>query len=119
MLCLFILVADSDCFQGLKRALDNQFLLDTDAYPTTMPKALKLLEKVKSEVGTTPKGHAYSGDDYGVAFVQAQIWAHSMLCHHCGVKGQGVDNCPNLTHDQRRQFWGDRNNSRREKYNTA
>ena len=37
LLCLFILVANSGCFQGLKRALDNQFLLDKYAYPTTMP----------------------------------------------------------------------------------
>ena len=59
---LFILVADSGCFQGLKRALDNQFLLDKDAYPTTMPQALKLLEKFKAEVGTTPKGRADSSD---------------------------------------------------------
>ena len=46
---LFILVADSGRFQGLRRALDNQFLLDKDAYPTTMPRALKLLEKFKAE----------------------------------------------------------------------
>ena len=35
--CLFILVANSGRSQGLKRALDNQFLLDNYAYPITMP----------------------------------------------------------------------------------
>ena len=53
--CLFILVSDYGLFQGLKRALDNQLLRYNDAYPTTMPQFLKLLEKFKSEVGTTPK----------------------------------------------------------------
>ena len=28
--CLFVLVADSSHFQGLKRSLNNQFLLDKD-----------------------------------------------------------------------------------------
>ena len=51
--CIFILVADGGRFQGLKRALDNQYLMDNDAYPTTMPQALKLLEKYKAEVGGT------------------------------------------------------------------
>ena len=42
--CLFILVADGGRYQGLKRALDNQYLMDKDAYPCTMSQALKLLE---------------------------------------------------------------------------
>ena len=58
LLCLFILVSDCGRFQGIKRALDNQLLLDKDAYPTTMIHALKFLEKFKYEVGTTPKGRA-------------------------------------------------------------
>ena len=69
--CLFILVSDSDCFQGLNRALDKQFLLDKDVYPTTMPQALNLLEKFKSEVGTTPKGRT-DADESRVGFTQAQ-----------------------------------------------
>ena len=36
--CLFILVSNSGRFQGLKRALDNQFLLYKDAYPREMGK---------------------------------------------------------------------------------
>ena len=31
--CLFILVADGGRYQGLKRALDNQYLMDKDTYP--------------------------------------------------------------------------------------
>ena len=30
--CLFILVADGGRYQGLKQALDNQYLMDKDAY---------------------------------------------------------------------------------------
>ena len=64
---------------GLKRALYNQFLLDKDANPTTMTEALKLVDKFKDEFGKTPKGRAYSGDESGVAFAQAQSWAQSMV----------------------------------------
>ena len=42
--CLFILVADGGRYQGLKQALDNQYLMDKDAYPEILPQALKLLE---------------------------------------------------------------------------
>ena len=63
------------------------------------------MEKFKAEVGTTPKGRAYSGEEYGVAFAQAQSWAQSMMCHHCDVKVHGVNECPKLTHAQRKQLW--------------
>ena len=84
-----------------------------------MPQALNILEKFKAEVGTTPKGRANSGDEYVVSFVQAQIWAQSMVSHHCGVKVHRVNECPKLTHAQRKQFWDDRNKHRRGKSNTA
>ena len=42
--CLFILVADGGRYQGLKRALDNQYLMDKDAYPCSLPQAMKMLE---------------------------------------------------------------------------
>ena len=42
--CLFILVADGGRYQGLKRVLDNQYLMDKDAYPCSLPQAMKLLE---------------------------------------------------------------------------
>ena len=120
-LCLFILVSEYVRFQGLNRDLDNHFLLDNDAYPTTMPQALKLklLGKFKAEVGKTPKGRADYGEETGVAFAQAQSCSHSMVFHNCGVKGYRVNECPNLNHAQRKQFWDDRNNARREKANTA
>ena len=41
--CLFILVSDYGRFQGLKIALDNQFLLDRYLYPTTIPQALRII----------------------------------------------------------------------------
>ena len=115
---LFILVADSGHFQGLKRALNNHFLLDKDAYPTTMPQALKLLEKFKAEVGITPKGRAESGDESGVAFAQAQNWAQSVVCYNCDVMGHRVNEYPRVTHAQRKKFWEDNNISRCEKANT-
>ena len=38
-----------------------------DAYPTTMPQALKLLEKYKAEVGATEQNAYYAGESV-VAF---------------------------------------------------
>ena len=116
--CLFILVPDSGSFQRLNIALDNQFLLYKYAYPTTMPQALKLLEKFKAEVGATPKGRTDSVDDSGVAFAQAQSWAQSMVFHHCGIKGHRVNKCPKLNHAQGKNFWKYCNKDRREKSNT-
>ena len=42
-----------------------------------------------------------------------------MVCHHCGVEGHGVSKYPKLTHSQKKQFWDDRKNDRRENANTA
>ena len=66
--CLFILVADGGRYQGLKRALDNQYLMDRDAYPTTMPQALKLLETFKPE-STADVAPNETGGGAGVAFM--------------------------------------------------
>ena len=78
--CLFILVPDSGSFQRLNIALDNQFLLYKYAYPTTMPQALKLLEKFKAEVGATPKGRTDSVDDSGVTSLAICGLYHSPMC---------------------------------------
>ena len=42
-----------------------------------------------------------------------------MVCHHCGVKGHGVNECHKLTHAQHNKFWEDHNKARHEKANTA
>ena len=44
--CLFILVADGGRYQGLKQALDNQYLMDKDAYSETLPQALNCLSNL-------------------------------------------------------------------------
>ena len=74
--CLFILVADGDRYQGIKQALDNQYLMDKDAYPEKLPQALKLLEQFKSESFADAATGEPAGDS-GVAF--AQPWITSTL----------------------------------------
>ena len=69
--CLFILVAASGRCQGLKRSLDNQYLMDKDAYPCTMPQALKLLEQFKPEAVVDEATDKPAGDS-GVAFAQTK-----------------------------------------------
>ena len=71
--CLFILVDDGGRFQGLKRALYNQYPMYKDEYPTNMPQTLKLLEEYKAEVGATEQ-NADSAGESGVAFAQADAW---------------------------------------------
>ena len=76
-----------------------------------MLQALKLLEKFKVDVDTTPKGRAESGDESGVSFTQLKSWAQSIVYHHCDVKGHRVKDCPKLTYAQRKQIWDARNNA--------
>ena len=97
--CLFILVADGGRFQGLKRALDNQYLMDKDAYPTTMPQGFKFLEKYKAEFGATEQNADSSGES-GVAFSQVDAWQSNTTCYSCGERGRGVHTCPNLDNAQ-------------------
>ena len=67
--CLFILVADGGRYQGLKRALDNQYLIDKDAYPCSLPQAMKLLEQFKPEA-LAEAANGEPGGDSSVAFAQ-------------------------------------------------
>ena len=63
--CLFILVPDGGRYQSLKGALDNQYLMDKDAYPETLPQALKFNDAATGK----PAG------DSGVAFAQTKGYA--------------------------------------------
>ena len=104
--CLCILVADEGRFQGLKRAVDNQYLMDKDAYSTTMPQAIKMLEKYKAKVGATENNSDSAGES-GVAFAQADAWQSNTTCYSCGERGHGVNDCPNLDDTQQEKFWDD------------
>ena len=106
---LFILFADKSRFQGLKRVLDNQYLMDKDAYPMSMPQVLKLLEKFKAESGAVANGRNDAESDAGVVFAQTKNWVANVTCHHCDMKGHRVNNCPDLTDTQRKKFWEDCN----------
>ena len=88
--------------------------MDKDAYPTTMPQALKLLEKFKSDSGTVTKGND-SDDETGVAFAQTENWDANVTCHKCGVKGHRVNDCPDMTAAQIKKLWADRNTEYLEK----
>ena len=91
--CLFILVADGGRFQGLTRALDKQYLMDKDAYLTTMPQVFKLLEKYKAEVGATEQNTDSAGES-GVSFAQDDDWQLNTTCYICGEHDRGVNDCP-------------------------
>ena len=95
--CMFILVEDTSRFQGLKCALDNQYLMDKDAYPTSMPQVLKLLEKNKADSGAVEKPKYYDNDS-GVVFAQTESWDAHVTCHKCSKKGHRVNDCPDLTY---------------------
>ena len=99
--CLFILVADGGRYQGLKRALDNQYLMDKDAYPCTRPQALKLLEQFKPE-STNEVIPSESGGDPGVAFMQTG--GYQPTCYNCHAKGHTVNECPKLDEAGRINF---------------
>ena len=66
----------------MRARIEKVDVLGWNKSPTTMPQSLKLIDKFKAEVGTTPKGRADSSDEYVVAFSHAQICAQIMVCHH-------------------------------------
>ena len=96
--CLFILVADGGRYQGLKRALDNQYLMDKDAYPCSLPQAMKLLEQFKPEAFVEAATGEQSGDS-SVAFAQTKSYVPT--CFNCCVKGHTVSECPKLDAGER------------------
>ena len=107
--CLFILVADGGRYQGLKRALDNQYLMDKDAYPCSLPQAMKLLEQFKPEAfNEAAAGEPAS--DAGVAFAQTDGYVPT--CFNCRAKGHTVNECPKLNAEGRDKFWADRKSAR-------
>ena len=71
--CLFILFVDGGRYQGLKQALDNQYLMDKDAYAETLPQALKLLEQFKPELFADTATGKPAGDS-GVVFAQTKSY---------------------------------------------
>mmetsp|Transcript_35164 Transcript_35164/g.35376 ORF Transcript_35164/g.35376 Transcript_35164/m.35376 type:complete len:100 (+) Transcript_35164:378-677(+) len=79
--------------------------MDNDAYPETLPQALKLLEQFKPEA----IADAATGDptgDSGVAFAQTK--GHMPTRFKCGMKGHTVDDCSKLDTMGRDKFWADR-----------
>ena len=82
--------------------------MDKDACPTSMPQALKLLEKFKANSGTVTKGND-SEDETGVDFAQTESWDANVTCHKCNKKGHRVNDCPGLTDYQWKEFRADRN----------
>ena len=107
--CLLILVADGGRYQGLKRALDNQYLMDKDAYPCSLPQAMKLLEQFKPEAfNEAAAGEPAS--DAGVAFAQTDGYVPT--CFNCRAKGHTVNECPKLDAAGRDKFWADRKSAR-------
>ena len=83
--------------------------MDKDTYLTTMPQALKLLEKFKAENSAVANGRTDAENKSGVAFAQTDNWVANITCHHCGVKGHRVNDCLDLTNAQRKKFWDDCN----------
>ena len=79
--------------------------MDKDAYPETLPQALKLLEQFKSELFADAATGKPAGDS-GVAFAQTKRYSPTYF--KCGTKGHTVNDCPKLDAAGRKKFWADR-----------
>eukprot|EP00957_Ditylum_brightwellii_P163778 12468717-Ditylum_brightwellii.AAC.1 len=83
--------------------------MDKDAYPCTLPQAIKLLEQFKPEAladATTGE----PGGDTGVAFAQTE--GYTPTCFNCRAKGHTVNNCSQINAAERDKFWADRKANR-------
>ena len=90
--------------------------MDKDAYPETLPQALKLLEQFKSEsFADTATGEPAA--DSGVAFVQSNSYLPT--CFKCGVKVHTVNDCPKLDEAGKEMFWADRKSAQEAKRGVA
>ena len=79
--------------------------MDKDAYPETLPQALKLLEQFKLELFADTATGEPAGDS-GVAFAQTNNYLPT--CFKCGTKGHTVNDCPKLDEAGKEKFWADR-----------
>eukprot|EP00957_Ditylum_brightwellii_P152838 11633468-Ditylum_brightwellii.AAC.1 len=98
-----------DLKKGLKQALDNQYLMEKDAYPCSLPQAMKLHEQIKTEAFVEAAAGKPGGDS-GVAFVQTKGYVPT--CFNCCAKGHMVNECPKLDAAGRDKFWADRKAAR-------
>jgi len=79
--------------------------MDKDAYPCSLPQAMKLLEQFKPEAfNEAAAGEPAS--DAGVAFAQTDGYVST--CFSCRAKGHTVNECPKLDAEGRDKFWADR-----------
>eukprot|EP00957_Ditylum_brightwellii_P108733 8294713-Ditylum_brightwellii.AAC.1 len=79
--------------------------MDKDAYPCTLPHAIKLLEQFKPDAlanMTTGK----PGGDTSIAFAQTE--GYTPTCFNCCAKGYTVNDCPKLNTVERDEFWADK-----------
>ena len=74
--------------------------MDNDAYPRTLPHAMKLLEKFKPEA-FAEAATGEPGGDSGVAFAQTESYVPT--CFNCCVKGHTVNEYPKF------MLWGEIN----------
>ena len=79
--------------------------MDKDAYPETLPQALKLLDQFKPESFADTATGKPAGDSV-VAFAQTQRYLPT--CFKCGTKGHTVKDCPKLNDAGKEKFWADR-----------
>ena len=78
--------------------------MDKDAYPCSLPQAMKLLEQFKPEAFTEAVTGEPGGDS-GVAFTHTKSYVPT--CSNCRVKGHTVNECPKLDVTGRDKFWSD------------
>eukprot|EP00957_Ditylum_brightwellii_P080950 6157805-Ditylum_brightwellii.AAC.1 len=79
--------------------------MDKDAYPCTLPQAIKLFEQFKPEA-LADATMSKPGGDTGVAFTQTE--GYTQTCFNCRAKGHTVNECPRLNTTERDKFWADR-----------
>jgi hypothetical protein len=96
---LFIRIANDGHYKAVKIELDNLYLFNKGAYPTTLDEAYRYLQNFKQITPRQPRAHDRVED--GLAF--AERGQRTIRCYNCGEDGHVAKRCPKLDANEQRE----------------
>jgi hypothetical protein len=95
---LFIRIANDSHYKAVKIELDNLYLFNKGAYPTTLDEAYRYLQNFKQIAPCQPRNDRVED---GLAF--AERGQRTIRCYNCGEEGHVAKRCPKLDANEQRE----------------